>query len=114
MPAHKGLWPDDQHGLEDRRTPTIKLDEEHAIGVRELDATAYLALQHAQLMPERGILCFKSALGLKSEAPRFKRNIIVVDAKRFCIKSKTDEVFGTHRLIRKNIQVMKNPATSFG
>jgi hypothetical protein len=65
-------------------------------------------------LPQRGILCFKSALGLKSEAPRFKRNIIVVDAKRFCIKSKTDEVFGTHRLIRKNIQVMKNPATSFG
>src|SRR6266550_1580013 len=62
MPAHKGLWPDDQHGLEDRRTLTIQLDEDHAIGVR---ATAYLALQHGQLMPERGILCFKSALGLE-------------------------------------------------
>jgi hypothetical protein len=42
MPAHQGLGPDDQHGLEDRRTPTIKLDEEHAIAVRELDATAHL------------------------------------------------------------------------
>jgi len=31
MPAHKGLWPDDHHGLEDRWTPTIKLDEEQAI-----------------------------------------------------------------------------------
>jgi hypothetical protein len=65
MPAHQGLGPDDQHGLEDRRTPTIKLDEEHAIAVRELDATAYLALQHGQLMPERGILCFKPALRLE-------------------------------------------------
>src|SRR2546428_8052029 len=31
MPAHKGLWPDDYHGLEDRRAPTIKLNEEQAI-----------------------------------------------------------------------------------
>jgi hypothetical protein len=65
MPAHKGLWPHDHHGLEDRRTPTIKLDEEQAIAVRELDATAYLAPEHGQLMPQRGILCFKSALGLE-------------------------------------------------
>jgi hypothetical protein len=27
----------DHHGLEDRRTPTIKLDEQQAIAVRELD-----------------------------------------------------------------------------
>jgi hypothetical protein len=47
MPAHQGLWPDDHHGLEDRRTPTIQLDEEQAIAVPELDATADLALQHA-------------------------------------------------------------------
>jgi hypothetical protein len=46
MPAHKGLWPDNHHGLEDRRTPTIKLDEQQAIAVRELDTTAYLAMQH--------------------------------------------------------------------
>jgi hypothetical protein len=36
---------------QDRRTPTIKLDEQQAIAVRELDPTAYLALQHGQLMP---------------------------------------------------------------
>jgi hypothetical protein len=46
MPAHKGLWPNDHHGLEDRRTPTIQLDEQQAIAVREMDTTAYLALQH--------------------------------------------------------------------
>ena len=42
-------------------------------------------------------------MGLKIEAPRFKRkNIsatIVVDVKRFCRQLKTDEVFGTHRCI---------------
>jgi hypothetical protein len=32
------------------------------IAIRELDATAHLALQHAQLLPERGILRLKSAL----------------------------------------------------
>src|SRR5947208_3567786 len=65
MPAHNGRWPDDHHGLEDRRAPTIQLDEEQAITVRELDPTAHLALQYNQLLPQRGILCFKSALGLE-------------------------------------------------
>jgi hypothetical protein len=32
--------------VEDRRTPTIQLDEEQAIAVREMDTTAYLALQN--------------------------------------------------------------------
>jgi hypothetical protein len=45
-----------------RRKPTIQLDEEQAILVGELDAAARPALQHGQLMSERGILCFKSAL----------------------------------------------------
>src|SRR5262249_61342966 len=39
-------------------------------------------------------------LGLKSDAPRFKRKkisaTIVADIKRFCHQIKTDEVFGTH------------------
>jgi len=72
MPTHKGRWPDDHHGLEDRRTPTIKLGEEQAIAVRELDPTAYLALQHSQLMPERGILSFKSAFGLEDRGNQVK------------------------------------------
>jgi len=38
---------------------------EQAIAVREVDATAHLALQHDQLMSERGILCFKPALRLE-------------------------------------------------
>ena len=39
--------------------------KEQAIAVRELDPTAYLTLQHNQLLPQRNILCFKSALGLE-------------------------------------------------
>jgi hypothetical protein len=39
-----------------------------AIAVPELDATAYLTLQHGQLMPERGILRFKSAFGPEERA----------------------------------------------
>jgi hypothetical protein len=65
MPAHEGLGPDDHHGLEHRWKPTIQLDEEQAIAVRELDATAHLALQDDQLMPEHGIFCFKSGFRLE-------------------------------------------------
>jgi hypothetical protein len=37
-------------GLEDQQKPTKQQDEEQAIAVRELDATASLALQHGGLM----------------------------------------------------------------
>ena len=39
MPAHEGLGPDDRDDLEERRKPTIQLDEEQAIAVRKLDPT---------------------------------------------------------------------------
>jgi hypothetical protein len=65
VPAHKGLGPDDHHGLEDRWKPSIQLDEEQAIAVRELGAPAYLPLKHNQLSPKRGILSFKSPRGLE-------------------------------------------------
>jgi hypothetical protein len=64
VPPHQRLGPDNQHCLEDRREPAIELDEEQAVGVTEPDSTAHLALQHNQLLPERGIFGFKSALGL--------------------------------------------------
>src|SRR6266511_3908173 len=35
MPAHESLGTDDRDGLEDRWKPTIQLDEEQAIAVRE-------------------------------------------------------------------------------
>jgi hypothetical protein len=42
------------------------------IAVGELDAAAHLALQHGQLVSERGILCFKSALGLEERGDQVK------------------------------------------
>src|SRR5439155_1167145 len=62
VPAHQGLRPDDRDGLEDRWKPSIQLDQEQTIPVRELDATAHPALQHNQLMTERSVLCLQSAL----------------------------------------------------
>jgi hypothetical protein len=62
MPTHEGLGSDDRDGLEDRWKPAIQLDQEQAITVRELDATAHPPLQHNQLMSERSVLCLKSAL----------------------------------------------------
>ena len=48
-----------------RRKPAIKLDEEQAIAVREPDPPLHLAPQDDQLMSERRILCFKTALRLE-------------------------------------------------
>jgi hypothetical protein len=62
MPTHQGLGPDDRDGLQDRRKPSIQLDQEQAIAVREVDTTTHLPLQHNQLMSERRILCRKSVL----------------------------------------------------
>ena len=45
--------------------PSIQLDQEQAIALRELDATAHPPLQHDQLMSECRILSLKSALRLE-------------------------------------------------
>src|SRR5205809_3144568 len=65
VPAHQGLRPDDREGLEDRWKPSIQHDQEQAIPIRELDATAHPPLQHNQLMSECRVLCRKSALRLE-------------------------------------------------
>jgi hypothetical protein len=56
MPAQQRLRLDDRHRLQDRWKPSIEVNEEEPIAVRELDATALLALQDGQLLPQRGIL----------------------------------------------------------
>src|SRR3984893_12844075 len=65
MPTDKGLRSDDRDGIQDRWEPSIQLDQEQAIAVRELDATAHPPLQHNQLMSECRVLCLKSALRLE-------------------------------------------------
>ena len=51
--------------LEDRRKPTIELDQEQAIAVRKMEATAHLSLQYNKLTSKGGVLCLKSALRLE-------------------------------------------------
>ena len=65
MPAHQRLGTEDRDDLQDRRKPTIELDEKPAIVVRKLGPPSHLASQNYQLMSERRILCLKSALRLE-------------------------------------------------
>jgi hypothetical protein len=65
MPAHQSLRSDDHDGPEDRWEPSIQLDQEQAIAVREVDTTTHLPLHYDQLMSERRVLCLKSALRLE-------------------------------------------------
>jgi len=58
----ESLGPDDPDGLEDRWKPAIHHDQEQAIPIRELDATARPPLQHDHLMSECRVLCLTSAL----------------------------------------------------
>src|SRR5262249_39468309 len=59
------LWTDDRDDLQDRRKPSIQLDKEQAIAVRKPDASVDYPAQHNNLVPERGIFGFKSALRLE-------------------------------------------------
>src|SRR5882757_11126575 len=65
MPTHEGVGPDDRENLEDRREPTIKLNEEPAIVVLKLGPAPHLAPQDDQLMSEDRILRLKPALRLE-------------------------------------------------
>jgi hypothetical protein len=62
MPTDKGLRSDDRDGLQDRWEPSTQLDQEQAIPICELDATAHPPPQHNQLMSKRRVLCLKPAL----------------------------------------------------
>jgi hypothetical protein len=56
------LGPDDRDDLQNRWKPSIQHDEEQAIPLRELHATAHPPLQHDHLMSECCVLCLKSVL----------------------------------------------------
>jgi hypothetical protein len=65
MPPHERLRLDDGEDPQDRRKPSIQLDQEPAIAAREPDPTMNLTPQNDQLMPECRILCLKPALRLE-------------------------------------------------
>ena len=56
MPMHQRFRLDNPHDLQDRRKPSIHLEEEPTITVCELDAATQLAPQNNQLTSERRIL----------------------------------------------------------
>jgi hypothetical protein len=62
---HDRLGADDRENLQGRRKPSVQLDKEPAVVVREPDSAPHLAPQDDQLMAESRILCFKPSLGLE-------------------------------------------------
>ena len=101
MPSHEGLGANNCNGLEDCRKPSIKLDEEQTITIREPDTAVHLPPQYDELMSERSVLCLKSALRLErrdeqGHAEAEQRSIIVADVRRFAHVINTDGVLGTH------------------
>lgn len=68
MPLHEGLRTDDREDLQDRRKPSIQLDKEPAIDIRQPNPTMNLTPQNDQLMSERRILCLKPTLRQPGDA----------------------------------------------
>jgi hypothetical protein len=66
LPPHERLGTDDRESsIENRRKPTIRLDQEPAVVVREPNLAPYLTPENDQLMSENRILCLKSAVRLE-------------------------------------------------
>ncbi len=65
MPTDERLRVDDHNDLQDRWKPSIQLDKEPVIVVREPDPAVHLTPQNDQLMSERRVLGLKPALRLK-------------------------------------------------
>ena len=65
MPMYQRFGPDDRNDLQDQRKPSIHLDQEPAIVVREMSAALHLTSQDHQLISERGILSLEPDLRLE-------------------------------------------------
>jgi hypothetical protein len=65
VPPHECFRLDDRDNLQDRRKPSIQLDQEPAVVVRKPDPAMHLAPQNDQLMSEHRILCLKPAFRLE-------------------------------------------------
>jgi hypothetical protein len=90
VPAKAGPMPTDERlgdDLQGRWKPSIQLDEEQAIVVREPDAAVHLTPQHRQLTSERRILSFKPALRLEwrgqdGQNKKYQRDHCALTARR--------------------------------
>ena len=105
MPSHQGLGANNCDGLEDCRKPSIQLDEEQTITIREPDATAHLPPQYDQLMSERSVSASSRRFDLNGEANRARQRqnsaIIVADVRRFGHVINTDGILGPHSPSRR-------------
>src|SRR5665648_1100611 len=101
MPTHERLGTDDREDRQDRRKPSIELDQEPAIVVRKPGAATHLTPQYDQLMSECRILRLKPALRLEwrgqdgQEEPEQCKHYALTLGDSFS-RSNVDEVFGTH------------------
>jgi hypothetical protein len=68
MPAQQCFRPNDLDRVQDRGKPAIELDEKQPLAVGKFYTATDLALQDDHLLPERGILSRKAALGLERQA----------------------------------------------
>jgi hypothetical protein len=66
----------------------------------DMNPTPHLALQHDQLMPERGIVCLKSAFRPEERQPGSRREIPVRCADCYC-----------YQIIRTRFLVLSLPKT---
>jgi tripartite-type tricarboxylate transporter receptor subunit TctC len=82
VPADEGLGADDRDGLQDRRKPSIQLDQEQAIPIREVNTTTHLPPQYDQLMSERDIFCLKPALRLERRCEQRQKKAEQSDHRR--------------------------------
>jgi hypothetical protein len=65
MPPHERLRLNDRDDLQNRREPSIQLDQKPAVVVRQPGPASHFTPQNYQLMSERRILCLKPALRLE-------------------------------------------------
>jgi hypothetical protein len=88
MPTHEGLGPNDRDGLQDRWKPSIQLDQEQAIAVREVDTTTHLAPQHSWCR-SAAFSASSRLFDLNGKANRVRKKqssaIIAVEVRRFDI-----------------------------
>jgi hypothetical protein len=62
MPPHERFGTNNRENVQDRRKPSIQLDEEPTVVVRQWGPALRLTPQYDQLMPENRIFCLKSGL----------------------------------------------------
>src|ERR1700688_763695 len=101
VPTHQRFGLDNCDDLQNRRKPSIHLNEEPAIIVREPDATMQPTPQDNQLMSKHRVLSFKPQLRLPGRPERNRTARSFRQLSRFHHVINSDKVFGTHKGLRQ-------------